>query len=58
MSEETTNASMAAPWGILLGVVFMIVVGWCWVLSLLFCVTDRLQVGGVGVRGGGRWGQA
>lgn len=32
MSEESTNASMAAPWGILLGVVFMIFVvraaGW------------------------------
>ncbi|KAG2436300.1 hypothetical protein HXX76_006611 [Chlamydomonas incerta] len=48
MSEESTNASMAAPWGILLGVVFMIFVGWAWVLSLLFCVTDYLQVLGEG----------
>ncbi|GFR47638.1 hypothetical protein Agub_g9380 [Astrephomene gubernaculifera] len=48
MSEETTNASMAAPWGIMLGVVFMIVTGWSWVVSLLFCVTDYLQVLGAG----------
>ncbi|GIL66299.1 hypothetical protein Vafri_19898 [Volvox africanus] len=44
MSEESTNASLAAPWGIILGVVFMIFVGWSWVLSLLFCVSNLKQV--------------
>ncbi|GLC56117.1 hypothetical protein PLESTB_001066200 [Pleodorina starrii] len=47
MSEESTNASMAAPWGIIMGVLFMIVVGWSWVVSLLFCVTDLNQVLGL-----------
>ena len=27
MSEESTNASLSAPWGIMLGVIFMIIVG-------------------------------
>ncbi|GIL93046.1 hypothetical protein Vretifemale_20527 [Volvox reticuliferus] len=44
MSEESTNASLAAPWGIILGVLFMIFVGWSWVLSLLFCVSNLKQV--------------
>ncbi|GLI62318.1 hypothetical protein VaNZ11_004926 [Volvox africanus] len=44
MSEESTNASLAAPWGIIVGVLFMIFVGWSWVLSLLFCVSNLKQV--------------
>ncbi|KXZ54383.1 hypothetical protein GPECTOR_5g461 [Gonium pectorale] len=48
MSEETTNASLAAPWGILLGVLFMIFMGWTWVLSLLFCTSDYNHVLGEG----------
>ncbi|KAG2482254.1 hypothetical protein HYH03_018798 [Edaphochlamys debaryana] len=56
MTEESTNASLAAPWGILLGVFFMIVVGWSWVLSLLFCVSDYNQV--LGSYPGGRPSEA
>lgn len=49
MSEESTNASLSAPWGIMLGVVFMIVFGFAWNISLLFCVSDFASVVGTGV---------
>ncbi|GAX76550.1 hypothetical protein CEUSTIGMA_g3996.t1 [Chlamydomonas eustigma] len=44
MAEESLNASMSAPQGILLGVGFMAIFGWLWNLSLLFCVNDYLYV--------------
>ena len=38
LAEETADASMAAPRAIMNGISFTIVTGWCWCLSLLFCI--------------------
>ena len=47
MSEESHSATTTAPVGIILGLLFIIVSGWLWNVSLLFC----MKVGG-----GGGWG--
>ena len=51
MTEESHSASTAPSNGIIIGVVFTIVFGWLWVLSLLFCVTVRPCFQGVGGEG-------
>ena len=42
MAEETVDAANAAPRSILVGFFFMMIVGWLWLVSLLFCITVGL----------------
>ena len=38
LAEETSDASMSAPRAIMNGLTFTIITGWCWCVSLLFCI--------------------
>ncbi|KAI0732146.1 amino acid/polyamine transporter I [Fomitopsis betulina] len=40
MSEETRNAAMAGPMGIVIAIGISVVLGWCLMVALLFCVQD------------------
>ena len=38
MSEETKNADVVAPWGILLSIIVSAVAGWLYIIALLFSI--------------------
>ncbi|KIY96396.1 hypothetical protein MNEG_11564 [Monoraphidium neglectum] len=40
MSEETTGAALAAPYGILSAVGASAVIGWAYIFALVFCIQD------------------
>ena len=42
MAEEVADAANATPRSILVGFFFMTVVGWVWLVSMLFCITVSL----------------
>ena len=41
MSEETKNADVSAPWGIIVALATSAVVGWGYIMALLFSIQVR-----------------
>lgn len=48
MAEESNDASIANPRGIMMGMYFMAITGWVWCISLLFSMSNREYILGDG----------
>ena len=44
MAEETFDAATSVPRAIVWAVLYMIVFGWIWILSLLFCIYVSIRL--------------